>query len=126
MSKRLYSDILADLSKPVPRRLLKSKKMGGANIVFIPWYRVSKLMSHYTNGHWSYEVKEKLLTSSNILMTVTVTIYAEDGSFSMDGTGIESLSAKGYGDPQSNAESMAFRRACAKFGLGLDLYEGDL
>jgi hypothetical protein len=29
-----------------------------------------------------------------------------------------------YGDPSSNAESMAFRRACANFGLGLDLYEG--
>jgi len=27
-----------------------------------------------------------------------------------------------YGDPSSNAESMAFRRACAKFGLGLYLY----
>jgi hypothetical protein len=29
-----------------------------------------------------------------------------------------------YGDPSSNAESQAFRRACANFGLGLDLYEG--
>jgi len=28
-----------------------------------------------------------------------------------------------YGDPSSNAESMAFRRAAARFGLGLYLYE---
>jgi hypothetical protein len=28
-----------------------------------------------------------------------------------------------YGDPSSNAESMAFRRAAAKFNLGLYLYE---
>ncbi|CAN1213587.1 DUF1071 domain-containing protein [Tumidithrix helvetica PCC 7403] len=28
-----------------------------------------------------------------------------------------------YGDPSSNAEGMAFRRAAAKFGLGLYLYE---
>ncbi|QYO62305.1 hypothetical protein [Leptolyngbya sp. 7M] len=27
-----------------------------------------------------------------------------------------------YGDPSSNAESMAFRRAAARFGLGLYLY----
>jgi hypothetical protein len=27
-----------------------------------------------------------------------------------------------YGDPSSNAESMALRRAAAKFGLGLYLY----
>jgi len=30
-----------------------------------------------------------------------------------------------YGDPSSNAESMAFRQATAKFGLGLYLYEKD-
>jgi hypothetical protein len=29
-----------------------------------------------------------------------------------------------YGDPSSNADSQAFRRACANFGLGLGLYEG--
>ena len=28
-----------------------------------------------------------------------------------------------YGDPSSNAESMAFRRAAARFGLGLYLYD---
>ncbi len=28
-----------------------------------------------------------------------------------------------YGDPSSNAESMAFRRCAARFGLGLYLYE---
>lgn len=27
-----------------------------------------------------------------------------------------------YGDPSSNAESMAFRRAAARFGLGLYFY----
>ncbi len=30
-----------------------------------------------------------------------------------------------YGDPSSNAESMAFRRAAAKFGLGLYFYSKD-
>jgi hypothetical protein len=29
---------------------------------------------------------------------------------------------KGYGDPSSNAEGMALKRAAAKFGLGLYLY----
>jgi len=28
-----------------------------------------------------------------------------------------------YGDPSSNAESMAFRRSAARFGLGLYLYD---
>jgi hypothetical protein len=30
---------------------------------------------------------------------------------------------RGYGDPSSNAEAMALKRAAAKFGLGLYLYQ---
>ena len=33
------------------------------------------------------------------------------------------MEVKGYGDPTSNAESMALRRAAAKFGLALALYD---
>jgi mRNA interferase HigB len=39
-----------------------------------------------------------------------------------EATGYEPLNVKGYGDPTSNAESMALRRAAAKFGLCLYLY----
>jgi len=42
-----------------------------------------------------------------------------------EGEGLERLDLSSYGDPQSNAESMAFRRAAARFGLGLHLYEGE-
>lgn len=31
----------------------------------------------------------------------------------------------GYGDPVQKAEAMAFRRACARLGLGLHLYYED-
>jgi hypothetical protein len=30
---------------------------------------------------------------------------------------------RGYGDPSSNAEAMALKRAASKFGLGLYLYQ---
>ena len=56
---------------------------------------------------------------------VRITIHAEEGSFSRESTGYEPLPVKGYGDPQSNAESMAFRRAWANWGLGRELYEKD-
>jgi hypothetical protein len=58
-------------------------------------------------------------------MTVQITIHAAEGDFKRDGTGLERLDVGSYGDPQSNAESMAFRRAAARFGLGLHLYDGD-
>ncbi|WLT40311.1 hypothetical protein NON20_24525 (plasmid) [Synechocystis sp. B12] len=34
-------------------------------------------------------------------------------------TGTEDIDCNSYGDPSSNAEAMALRRCCAKFGLGV-------
>lgn len=43
-----------------------------------------------------------------------------------ESTGTASLDDAGYGDPVQKAEAMAFRRACARFGLGLHLYHEDM
>ena len=115
-------DILADLQKPVPTRLLKSKKMGGSNITYLPWFRVVKLMDFYCPG-WEYEITDKTITDEYVMLTVRVWINAMEGKYFREATGIEKLKTSSFGDPTSNAESMALRRACAKWGLGLDLYE---
>lgn len=120
---RPLSAILADLSKPIPARLLSSKKQGGTTITFCPWYRVCKMLDHYTGGRWDYEIREREITAVHLMVTVRITIHAADATVYREGTGLEVLDLKGYGDPSSNAESMALRRAAAKFGLGLHLYE---
>ena len=120
------------MQKPIRPRHLETKTRGGAELTFIPWYRAVMYVEHYTNGHWSKEVVDVSTTDRRIFITVRVTIHGRDGSLSRMATGTEKLykvedgQAKeiAYGDPSSNAESMAFRRACANFGLGLDLYEG--
>lgn len=126
---RSIADILADLRKPIPERLLEEKPASNAKgapmLTFCPWYRVQRILNHYTGGRCSYEVRERTVTGKHILMTVRITIHAGEGAFYRDGTGLERLNVDSYGDPQSNAESMAFRRAAARFGLGLHLYEGD-
>ena len=119
---RPLTEILDDLQKDVPQRVLKSKKMGGNNITFIPWYKVARMMDFFAPG-WEYEIMERTITASHIMLTVRVYINCAEGRFYREATGIESLNVKGFGDPSSNAESMAFRRACAKWGLGLKLYE---
>ncbi|KAJ0754569.1 putative DNA repair RAD52-like protein [Helianthus annuus] len=43
-----------------------------------------------------------------------------------ESTGTSSVNESGYGDPVQRAEAMAFRRACARFGLGLHLYHEEL
>ncbi|KAG8378566.1 hypothetical protein BUALT_Bualt08G0150200 [Buddleja alternifolia] len=48
------------------------------------------------------------------------------GKIFRESTGTASFSEQGYGDPMQKAEAMAFRRACARFGLGLHLYHEDM
>lgn len=44
-----------------------------------------------------------------------------------ESTGTASVNETGgYGDPVQKAEAMAFRRACARLGLGLHLYHEDM
>ena len=121
---RPLSDIRSDLQKPIPERLLETRRQGGQEITYVPWYRAQKILDHYTRGFWEYEVVERTFTDTRIMLTVRLIVHTAEGAFHREGTGIEALDVDSPGDPQSNAESMAFRRAAAKWGLGLDLYEG--
>lgn len=130
---RPLGDIIADLHEPIPERLLETRRQGGQEITYVPWYRAQKILNHYTRGFWEYRVVERWQQGDpsdggDFMMTVEITIHTAEGTFRRQGTGREepgvAASEKGFGDTQSNAESMAFRRAAAKWGLGLDLYEG--
>lgn len=127
--KPSIEEVMEKLQKPIPKRLLEEKPAtGGRNaqmLTYCPWHRVQRILNHYTNGYTSYEVVDRSITPDHIMMTVQITIHAAEGDFKRDGTGLERLDVGSYGDPQSNAESMAFRRAAARFGLGLHLYDGD-
>lgn len=131
-------EILEDLKKPIPKRLLDTRKQGGANITYIPWYNVVKLLDFYAPG-WEGQVVQVTSTPDRIFLTYRLTIHAAEGKFTREATGTETLKEEvfdktanqkklrehAYGDPSSNSESMAFRRAAAKFGLGLELYDRD-
>jgi Rad52/22 family double-strand break repair protein len=133
---RPMAEILANLSKQIPRQYLDTLKDKG-NAAYIPWFNACKLLDRCTGGHWEYFITNIHTTSERIFVTVRITIYALERSFSRDATGTELLKREitdrqtgelqvkelAYGDPSSNAESMALRRAAAKFGLGLYLYD---
>ena len=63
--------------------------------------------------------------SQRVFVVYEITVPTRHGDVVRQATGTEELEMSGYGDPTSNAESMAFRRACARFGLGLYLYGKD-
>jgi hypothetical protein len=122
--RRSWAAISEDLHKPVPDRLVDTKQKGGTTIRFVPWYTVQRLLHFYTNGHFHYEVESREIIKDRICLTVKIHIEAKDTSITRMATGSETLDTDSYGDFQSNAESMAFRRAAARFGLGLHLYDG--
>jgi hypothetical protein len=122
---RSINDIIADLSKPIKARHLRQKVRAGQRLDFIPWYHAIKYLDLYAPG-WSYAVRSVTWnTEGRLVLTVRMTIPCLEGAVYRDATGTEEEPEEGermYGDPSSNAESMALRRAAAKFGLGLYLY----
>lgn len=136
--RRPITEILADLSKPIPGKYLAQRKQGGSSITYLPWHNCVKLLDRCAPG-WDYSVTNIHTTSDRIFITTRITIRASEGDFSREATGTELLKENrwnektkafsvmelAYGDSSSNAESMALRRAAAKFGLALYLYDKD-
>jgi hypothetical protein len=122
VGERKLEAIISDLSKPIPDRLLNEKKVGGQTIVFISWYTAVKFLDLYAPG-WSYEIPKIVEAGGKLIVTARINIPHAEGITYREATGQEDEDVKGWGDSSSNAESMALRRAAAKFGLGLSLYE---
>jgi hypothetical protein len=118
---RSIRDIVKDLSKPVAKRHLRTRKQGGKELTYISWYDAVKYLDHYAPG-WCYEVRRIDSIGGKLILTIRLSIPCLEGVVFREATGQEDEDVESYGDSSSNAESMALRRACAKFGLGLDLY----
>lgn len=121
-SLRSIRDITKDLSKPLASRHLRTRKQGGKELTYIAWHDAVKYLDHFAPG-WCYEVRRIENVAGKLIMTVRLSIPSLEGMIYREATGIEEEETNSYGDPSSNAESMALRRAAAKFGLGLYLYD---
>lgn len=119
---RSIRDIVNDLSKPVAKRHLRSRKQGGKEIQYISWHDAVKYLDHYAPG-WNYEIRSIQSIAGKLIITVRLSVICAEGIVFREATGQEDEEKDNYGDSSSNAESMALRRASAKFGLGLYLYD---
>ncbi|OMO77610.1 hypothetical protein COLO4_25054 [Corchorus olitorius] len=124
---RPLSEILKELNKKVPDSLVKLRNEDGFNVKYIPWHIVNRIMNLHA-PEWSGEVRNVTYSADGKSVSVIyrVTIYGTDAEIHRESTGTASVDDIGYGDPVQKAEAMAFRRACARFGLGLHLYHEDL
>lgn len=119
---RSIREIVSDLSKPVAKRHLRSRKQGGRDITYIAWHDAIKYFDHYAPG-WNYEIRSLNSVGGKLILIVRLSVLCAEGLVYREATGQEDETLESYGDSSSNAESMALRRASAKFGLGLYLYD---
>jgi hypothetical protein len=119
---RSIVDIIAELSRPVAARHLKTRKQGGNEITFIEWPTAVKYLDHLAPG-WSFEIRSVQQIGDKCVVVARITIPAAEGAIWREATGQEDIAVSGWGDSSSNAEAMALKRAAAKFGLGISLYQ---
>jgi hypothetical protein len=134
-ARRPIAEIKADLCKGIPAKYLDKLK-DKSKAWYIPWYNAVSLLDRCTGGQWKFRILNMWTTPKRIFVVAEITIIAAEGSFTMAASGTELLEREvlnketqeielkelAYGDPSSNAESMALRRAAAKFGLARYLY----
>ncbi|KAL2329384.1 hypothetical protein Fmac_022811 [Flemingia macrophylla] len=124
---RPLSEILKELNKKVPDSLVKTRlEKDGFPIRYIPWHVVNRILNLHA-PEWSGEVRNITYSpdAKSVSVVYRVTLYGTDAEIFRESTGTASLDDTSYGDPVQKAEAMAFRRACARFGLGLHLYHED-
>jgi len=121
-SPRGIAAIIADLSCPVNPQRLKQRQQGGRTLDYLPWYQAVRYLDKYAPG-WRYEIRSVSQVGETLVMTVRITIPCAEGEVWREASALEPLKGSGYGDAATNAESAALRRAAAKFGLCLALYD---
>ena len=80
-------------------------------------------MDYFCGGGWEGHVSNVCTSESDVYVVYRVSIHAQEGTFSREATGSERLDNNAWGEAIAKAESQAFRRACARWGLALYLYE---
>lgn len=124
---RPLAEILKELGKRVPDSATKTRIEDGFTMKYIPWQTVNRIMNMHA-PEWSGEVRSITYSADGKSVSVVyrVTLYGIDAEIYRESTGTASSGDTQFGDPVQKAEAMAFRRACARLGLGLHLYYEDL
>ena len=126
---RPAAEILTDLSKPIAPQHLKQKPKGKGDkritLTYLPWYHAIRYLDFFAPG-WCSEIRHVTCFGERVIVTVRLSIPTAEGWIYREATGTEEEPEEGdqmYGDPSSNSEAMALKRAAAKFGLALYLYD---
>src|SRR6476661_8302990 len=130
---RKFAEIIADLSKDIPERLLKVKNKGGSNITIYTWVTTQRFLDAYAPG-WQGDATltysgervgcvYRLCIPTSDMGLVCRSASGDDSEDDDDETEQERRQRQ-YGSPTTRAEGQAFKRAATRFGFGLYLRDG--
>ncbi|KAL3638645.1 hypothetical protein CASFOL_016552 [Castilleja foliolosa] len=120
---RPLSHILKDLSKKVPQSLVSLRTESSPPAKYIPWHTLNRILNLHA-PEWSGEVRSITYSTDGKYVSVVyrITLYGTDAEIFREATGTAYVDER---DPVQEAETKAFGRACARFGLGLHLFHHD-
>jgi len=114
-----FKELRDTLNQPTDPSLIRSRRQGTVDIDYLEWFTVNRILDTYCPG-WSGEAVVTTV-GDTVIVTYTIRIPTAEGVVSRSATGSEKLGS-GF-DPVASAEQQAFKRAAARFGIGLDLYD---
>lgn len=143
---------LSDLRKPLPPEKISHRSEGGNDIAYIAWHDAADVLDEACPdgeiaGPWTSRVVGIQSIEGRLCVTIALAIpykvesdpevisvnfekkMVSTSYVERQATGFEYLidpktgKEISYGDAFSNASSMAFRRCCAMFGIGRELYK---
>ncbi|MDT8442632.1 MAG: Rad52/Rad22 family DNA repair protein, partial [Desulfuromonadales bacterium] len=120
--------IVEALAARFDERLYHTKSMGGTEITYVPWWAYVERLNEMFGLGWEAEVThlESVPDAAGSTFVVAVALKVRDPEtgdwISRSNVGDESGSTKGYGSTATNAYAQALKRACALYGMALDLY----
>lgn len=116
-----FKELRDTLSQPTDPSLIRHRRQGGAEFDYLEWFTVNRILDTHCPG-WSGDATVTV-AGDTVIVTYTIRIPTADGVVSRSATGSDKLGS-GF-DPVASAEQQAFKRAAARFGIGLDLYDRD-
>ena len=111
--RRPIAEILEDLRKPVPARLIKKKPVFSrrngqsvrtGEVDYISWTTYVRLLDFYAPG-WDYQV-ETTFDGTKVAVIGKLTIKAAEGDFTRCAIGNEDSQVDGFGDAYSRLRSI--------------------
>lgn len=113
---------LADLSRPIDSRHLKTRKQGNTTLTYCPWNTIARHLHHRAPG-WCWEVQSVQEVGGAVVVTGRLSIPTADGDLlHYSAVASEPLESASKAPAAEVAASSCLRRAAALAGLGLELW----